>query len=207
HEAKARLDIGDNKEAAARFTAFLEKYPNDPLAGSARLARARALMGMGESKKAESELRPMAEQPDPNAPEAIRARWLMGFATHKTHDYQRSRELLKPFVPQINGDDLIELHAVLADDAAQLGDVEDALKEYGFFFEGARPAEKLYVRDRVSELVQKLSSLDAFRIWSSGPKDGVVAAYLGRRLAAERRGVGDDAGAQQLLDESKRARE
>src|SRR5207248_11157573 len=112
---------------------FLERYPNDPLATSARLSRARALMGMGQSKKAESELRPMAEQANPNEPSAIRARWLMGFATHKNRDWQRSRELLRPFVSQINGDDLIELHAVLADDAAQPGDLEDALKAYGMF--------------------------------------------------------------------------
>jgi branched-chain amino acid transport system substrate-binding protein len=206
-QAKARLDIGDHKDAAARFTVFLEKYPNDPLAPSAKLQRARALMGMGESKKAESELAPMAQQQDPNDPSGIRARWLLGFATHKTKDYQRSRELLRPFVGQITGDDLVELHAVLADDADKLGDAEDALKEYGLFFDGARPAEKLYIRDRVSELVQKLSSLDAFRIWSSGAKDGVVAAYLGRRLAAERRAAGDETGAKQILDESKSARE
>src|SRR5262249_50886850 len=140
-------------------------------------------------------------------PSAIRARFLLGFATHKTGDFSQSRELLRPFVSQVNGDDLVELHAVLADDSAQLGDVEDALKEYCIFFEGARPPEKLYIRDRVSELVQKLSSLDAVRIWSGAPKEGVVAAYLGKRLAAERRAAGDEGGARQILDESKSARE
>jgi branched-chain amino acid transport system substrate-binding protein len=206
-EARARLDIGDHKEAAARFTAFLEKYPNDPLAQSARLGRARALMAMGEAKKAESELKPIAEQPNPNEPSAIRARYLLGFAAHKSHDYQESRDLLRPFVAQITGDDLVELHAILADDSLQLGDVEDALKELGLFFDGARPPEKLYIRDKVSEQVEKLSSLDAFRIWSSGAKDGVVAAFLGRRLAAERRAAGDETGAKQILEESKSARE
>ncbi len=207
HEAKARLDIGDNKEAAARFLAFLERYPNDPLSVSAKLGHARALLGLGEAKKAQVELSPMAEKSDVNDPSAVRARWLLGFVAHKTGDCARSRELLRPFVPQITGEDLIELHAVLADDSAQLGDVEDALKEYGLFFEGARAAEKLYIRDRVSELQQKLSSLDAYRIWSAGPKDGVVSAYLGLRLAAERRTAGDEAGAQQILDESKTARQ
>jgi branched-chain amino acid transport system substrate-binding protein len=210
HEAKARLDIGDNQEAAARFAAFLEHYPNDPLAASARLGRARALLqmgGLGDSKKAESELRPLAEQPNPNEPSAIRARYLMGFATHKNHDWGRSRELLRPFESQVFGEDLIELHAVLADDSAQMGDFEDALKEYGIYFEGARPAEKLYIRDQVSEIVQKLPPMEAIRLWNANAKDGVVAAFLGRRLAADRRAAGDSTGADQFLEESKRARE
>jgi ABC-type branched-subunit amino acid transport system substrate-binding protein len=207
HEAKARLDIGDHKEAAARFAAFVEKYPNDPLVPSAKLGHARALLLMNEAKKAESELQPMTQQPDPNEPSAIRARWLLGFATHKTRDYGRSRELLRPFLTQVSGDDLIELHATLADDADKMGDYEDALKELGIFFEGAKPAEKLYIRDRVSEIVQKLTSLDAFKVWQAGPKDGVVAAYLGLRLAAERRAAGDEGGARQILDESKSGRE
>jgi branched-chain amino acid transport system substrate-binding protein len=207
HEAKARLDIGDHKEAAARFAAFLERYPNDPLTPSAKLGHARALAALGQAKKAEGELEPMAGVPDPNDPAAQRARYLLGFVAHKAGDFARSRELLRAFVPQITGDDLIELHAVLADDALQLADVEDALKEFGIFFDGAKPAERLYIRDRVSELIQKLTSLDAYRIWSAGPKDGVVAAYLGTRLAAERRAAGDDAGARQILDESKSARE
>src|SRR5262249_32384495 len=35
HEAKARLDIGDAREAEQRFAEFLKKHPNDPLAPSA----------------------------------------------------------------------------------------------------------------------------------------------------------------------------
>jgi len=37
HEAKARLDIGDAREAATRFADFIKKHPTDPLAPSARI--------------------------------------------------------------------------------------------------------------------------------------------------------------------------
>ena len=74
---------------------------------------------------------------------------------------------------------------MLADDAAQLGDVQTALKEYEIFFAGARPVERLYVRDRVSELVARLSPGDAMRMWNGARRDGVLAAYLGRRVAAD----------------------
>src|SRR5688572_4971331 len=59
HDARAKLDAGDAREAATRFTAFLEKYPNDPLVPSAKLGHARALMALKEPKKAADELQPL----------------------------------------------------------------------------------------------------------------------------------------------------
>ena len=151
HEAKARLDIGDAREAATRFADFLRKYPNDPLAPSARIGQARAALLLNQPKKAKELLEPVAA-PEGD-PTAARARYLLGLTLHKTGDWARSRELLKPFAANIaSGDDSVELHAVLADDSAHLGDDEGALVEYSAFFGGARPAEKLYLKDRVSEL-------------------------------------------------------
>jgi branched-chain amino acid transport system substrate-binding protein len=213
-EARARLEVGDLREAAARFAAFLEKYPNDPLAPSARLGEARAALGLNEARKAKELAEPLAtgtaqpnEAPTVEATRA-RARWLYGLALHKTGDWARSRELLRPFVATIApGDDAVELHAVLGDDAAHLGDAEDALHEYSLFFSGARPAEKLYLRDRTSEIVNKLAAPDALRLWNTLPKDTLAAAYLGRRVAADRRAAGDEVTARSILDESRSARE
>ena len=213
-EARARLDIGDVREARSRFAAFREKYPNDPLAASARLGEARAALAMGEAKQAKELAEPLAGAPsaapeDPAVdPMRARARWVLGLALHKTGEYQRSEELLKPFVNAIaSGDDAVELHAVLADDASHLGESEDALREYGLYFQGARPAEKLYLRDRVSELVGKLSAGEALRLWNTLPKDGIAAAFLGRRVAADRLAAGDEATGRSILDESRNARE
>src|SRR6202000_3105809 len=116
-------------------------------------------------------------------PTAARARYLLGLALHKTGGLQRSRDLLKPFVPAIaSGDDAVELHAVLGDDAAHLEDNEEALREYSIFFEGARRTEKLYLRDRVSERVAALSPGEALRLWNALPHDSLAAAYLGKRV-------------------------
>jgi branched-chain amino acid transport system substrate-binding protein len=205
-QAKARLDIGDARDAESRFADFLRKHPNDPLAPSARIGQARAELLLNQPKKAEQVLAPVA-QPSED-PTAARARYLLGLAMHRSGDWARSRELLRPFAATIaSGDDAVELHAVLADDSARLGDVQDALVEYGAFFEGARPAEKMYLRDRVSDLVANVSPSEAARLWSGVPHDGLAAAYLGRRLAADRRAAGDEKMAQSLLDESRAARE
>jgi branched-chain amino acid transport system substrate-binding protein len=205
-EARARMEVGDLKEALQRFAGFVEKWPNDPLAASAKLGEARCALSLGEAKRARDLAAPLAEAPDEGT--KLRARFLLGLALHKTNDPAKSRELLRPFVGQIaHGDDEVELHAVLADDAARLGDSEDALREYDLFFANARAVEKLYVRDRVSELVAKLSAADALRMWNVASKEGVGAAYLGRRVAADFRQAGNEAMARQVLDESRSARE
>ncbi len=206
HEAKARLDIGDAREAEERFAEFLRKHPQDPLAPSARIGQARAELMLNQPKRAKELLEPVAEPQ--NDATAARARYLLGLALHKTGDWARSRQLLKPFAASIaSGDDAVELHATLADDAAHLDDVEDALVEYSAFFGGARPAEKLYLKDRVSELCARLSPAEALRLWNNLPHDTLAAAYLGRRVAADRRAAGDERSAAAILDESKGARE
>src|SRR5205823_3356133 len=78
-----------------------------------------------------------------------------------------------------------ELHAVLADDAAKLGVIEEALREYARFFGSARPVEQTYIRLRVNELVDKLSEVDAKKMWSALPHDTVVGAALKRRIPGE----------------------
>jgi branched-chain amino acid transport system substrate-binding protein len=206
HEARARLDIGDAREAEVRFADFLRKHPTDPLAPSARIGQARAELMLNQPKKAKEILEPVAKPEDD--PTATRARYLLGLALHKTGDWSRSRQLLRPFGASItSGDDQVELHAVLADDSAHLDDWQDALVEYSAFFGGARPAEKLYLKDRVSELCAKLSPAEALRLWNTLPHDGLAAAYLGKRVAADRRAAGDERTASAILDESKSARE
>jgi branched-chain amino acid transport system substrate-binding protein len=206
HEAKARLDIGDAREAEVRFAEFLRKHPTDPLAPSARIGQARAELLLNQPKKAKEVLEPVARPEDD--PTAARARYLLGLALHKTGDWARSRELLRAFTGSIaSGDDAVELHAVLADDSAHLDDAEDALKEYSLFFAGARPAEKLYLRDRVSALVVKLSPGEALRLWNALPHDTLAAAYLGKRVAADLRAAGDERTATAILDDSRGARE
>jgi branched-chain amino acid transport system substrate-binding protein len=207
HDAKSRLDIGDAKEAQGRFEEFLRKHPNDPLAPSARIGEARAELMLDQPGKAKSVLEPMAAT-GADDPTAARARYLLGMTLHKTGEWARSRELLRPFVPAIaSGDDAVELHAVLGDDAAHLDDSEDALREYSIFFESARPTEKLYLRDRVSERVAGLPSGEAVRLWNALPHDSLAAAYLGKRVAADRRAAGDEKLAQSIMDDSRGARE
>jgi len=210
-QARSRLDAGDLTGAVERYQAFLVKYTGDPLVPAVKLGLARAELGLGELPKARELVEPMAGDLGralPATPEAQRARYLLGLLQHKAHEWQKARDTLRPYINAIvAGDDAFELHAVLADAAAQLGDVDDALTEYNAFYGGARPAEKIYVRDRASALVTKLTSMEAQRLWSAVPRDSLAAAFLGRRLAAEKRAAGDLNGERSMLDDSKTARE
>ena len=183
HEAKARLDIGDAREAEVRFADFLRKHPTDPLAPSARIGQARAELLLNQPKKAKEILEPVAAPQDD--PTAARARYLLGLTLHKTGDWARSRELLRPFATSIaSGDDAIELHAVLADDAAHLDDWQDALVEYSAFFGGARPAEKLYLEgSRLRAVREAFAATKRCGCGTTLPHDTLAAAYLGKRVA------------------------
>jgi ABC-type branched-subunit amino acid transport system substrate-binding protein len=206
-QARARANVGDYHDAHERFAAFVHKYGTDPLAPSARLGQARAALALGNAVEAKELLEPLAAGALVDGT-TLRARYLLGMALHKTGDFERSRTLLRPFAAEsLPAEDAVELHAVVADDAAAVGDADEALREYGAYFAGARPAERLYVRDRVGELVDKLPSTEAYRLYKALPHDGVAAAYLGRRLAAERRAAGDLETARALDDETRGARE
>jgi ABC-type branched-subunit amino acid transport system substrate-binding protein len=213
-QARARLDVGDLPGAADRYKTFLEKYPSDPLVPSAKLGLARALLGLGEHQKAKEIVEPMGGGPVPDAgipatdPDRAKARYLYGLTLHRAGQYAEARTVLKPFVGQIvAGDDAFELFAVLAEDAAKLGDIDEALADWNQFWPGARPAERVYVRDHVAQLVAKMSAMEALKSWNAVPHDTLAAAYLGRRLAAERRAAGDLSGEKQMLEDSKAARE
>jgi ABC-type branched-subunit amino acid transport system substrate-binding protein len=212
-QARARLDIGDFRDAVEKFADFLKKYPDDPLAPSAKIGQARAEIGLGAPDKARALVEPLAghpskDDPVPTDPTQAKARYLYGLALHRQGEHARAREVLRPFVDAIRpGDDAYELRAVLAEDAAAVGDVEDALRQWDLFWPGARPAEKEYVKARISELVGKLSALETMKLWSALDKNSIGAAFVGRRLAAERRAAGDLAGEKAFLDDSQSARE
>lgn len=209
--AKARLDAGDARGAESGFIALLERHPSDALAQAARLGAARAALRLGEAGRAKALLEPMARGAaageDPNSP-GQHARYLLGLALHQTGEFARSRDLLRPFSASIrDGEEAIALHAVLGDDAAHLGNVDEALAEYSIFFESATPAERVYLRDRAKELVERLAPGEALKLWNRAQADSLSFAFLGQRVASDLLARGEAAAAEQVLEASRRARE
>jgi branched-chain amino acid transport system substrate-binding protein len=59
----------------------------------------------------------------------------------------------------------------------------------------------------VAELVSRLPAAEAARLWNIVPQDSLAQAYLGKRVAADRRALGDERGAVAAFAESRRARQ
>src|SRR5262249_27785517 len=142
-----------------------------------------------------------------NSPEQ-HARYLLGLALHQTGDFGRSRELLRPFSTVIrDGEEATALHAILGDDAARLGNLDEALSEYSIFFESATPPERAYLRDRAKELVERLPPGEALKLWNRAPQGSLAAAFLGQRVASDLLQRGEARAAEQVLESSRAARE
>lgn len=213
HDARARLDAGEFREAQTRFRAFVSTYPTDPLVPNAKLWEARADLGAGDAGEAAKVAQPLAEKPGAPAddPVAERARYLLGLAlarSDKREDAAQARALLKPFEPRVHGDEAVELHAALAEAASHAGaeSLAEALDEYAQFYDGARAPERAYVRERAAKLLGALDDPSAARVLDAAAKDGLACAILGPRLAEGRRKAGDPAGARTLEAEAQSAR-
>jgi branched-chain amino acid transport system substrate-binding protein len=208
-EARARLDAGDAAGAAARYAAFIQAHPADPLARSAKIGEARARMELGELGKAKDLLGPIATPAggDPVAdPVAARASFLYGSALVRSGDYARGREVLSRFrTLPVTSDDETELHALFAVASLGLGEPADALVELERFYANARPAERRYIAAKAAEAAQKLPPPDVERLWQ-GPRQALLTAFVGPRAAESRRQMGDVAGATKIDEDVASAR-
>ncbi len=209
-EARARLEAGDLADAAERYAAFVAHHPDDALARSAKLGEARARLSMNQAPQAKILLEPLVNGAPATAsadPLVARARYLLGAALVRGGDPQRGRELLRAFrgVP-MTSDDEVELHALFAAAALALGDSVEALVELERFYEGARPAERLYITTQAAQAAQALSATDVETLWR-GDRKAMLTAFVGMRAADARRQMGDTNGAQRIEEEANAARE
>ncbi len=194
-EARARYEAGDHADAAQRYATFVEQHPNDALVRSAKIGEARSLIELGQLDKATALLTPVArvdEAVDLRAdPIVARARFLLGEALVRSGAYQKGRELLQRFRDlSVASDDEVELHALFAAAAIGLGEPSDALAELERFYAGARPAERAYIVSKAAEAVSKLQPDEVDKLWN-GPREAMVTAFVGTRVAEAHRRAGD----------------
>ena len=207
--ARGELDGGRPLAARRIYAELRHRFPDDPLIPGATLWEARAALAVADPAAAEALLAPLAARPESD-PVGERARFLLGLALARRPEPEaslRARTLLAPFVPKLtSGPDVGELHAALAACAERLGEVAVALEEHGRFLSVATPIARRYVRDHLARLVEALPRDRLGAIHAASPREGLAAALLGPRLAAELRQQGDEAAARTLLEESRAAR-
>ncbi len=201
-DARARLDAGDAAGAATLYAQFAARHPDDPLTRSAVIGEARARLLLGDNEQAKTLLLPIARADEPLDPKADpvrgRARFLLGAALVRSGEYARGRALLTSFsdVPATSEDE-IELHALFASAALGLTEWSNALLELGRFWDAARPAERRYILGRAREAADKLAPEDAEQLWR-GDHSALLTAFVGPRIAEQRRRIADTATAARI---------
>jgi branched-chain amino acid transport system substrate-binding protein len=209
-DARARYEAGDHADAAQRYATFVEHHPDDSLARSAKVGEARSRIELGQLDKAKELLTPVARVDDSidlrADPLVARARFLLGAALVRTGAFEKGRALLQSFRDlSVTNEDQIELHALFAAAALGLGESAEALIELDRFYGNARPAERAYILGKAAEVAPKLASEDLARLWN-GPRDVVLTAFVGARIADEQRRAGDAAAASRIDDQVSAAR-
>ncbi|MEO6951211.1 MAG: penicillin-binding protein activator [Polyangia bacterium] len=194
-QARARLEAGDAASAATLYAEFVAKHPDDPLTRSAKIGEARARLSLGQNEEAKTLLVPIARPEEPADPKADpvrgRARFLLGEALVRSGEYARGRALLTEFSDvAATSEDEIELHALFASASLGLADWSSALVELGRFWEAARPAERRYILGRAREAADKLAPEELERLWR-GDHNALLTAFVGPRIAEQRRQLGD----------------
>lgn len=204
-EARAKLESGRPDDAATQYHEFVERHPQDQLVRSAKIGEARARLAMGEPAEARALLEPIARPDEPADPKGdpvqSRARFLLGTALVESGEYEKGRALLNTFrdVPATSEDE-VQLHALFAAADLGLGDWRPALAELERFWDAARPPERRYIVQRAKEAASHLSAEEAERAWQ-GDRKTLTTAFVGAKVAADHRQMGDTAGAQRIEDE------
>lgn len=201
-DARARLEVGDAASAATLYAAFVAKHPDDPLTRSAQIGEARARLALGQNDEAKTLLTPIARPDEPVDPKADsvrgRARFLLGAALVRSGEFARGRALLAQFSDvAATSEDEIELHALFASASIGLSDWSSAFVELGRFWEAARPAERRYILGRAREAADKLAPEALEQLWR-GDHDALLTAFVGPRIAEQRRQLGDVATATRI---------
>jgi ABC-type branched-subunit amino acid transport system substrate-binding protein len=208
--AEAKLQAGDAPGGRTALEQFVVLFPSDPLEPVARLDAGRAAWAQGDYAGAKNDLEPLAEatdasQPVVDVPEDVaqNARLYLGLSLVHVGDPAGAIQLLKPLEPVITSvDDATDLHAALAQAFSLQGDVTASLAEYDLFYPSASNAEKAYIRQRVQTLVAGLSHEGALQAYGAVERDGLSAAQLARRLAAEAAAAGDTDGMRKYQTEA-----
>ncbi|HZL20190.1 MAG TPA: ABC transporter substrate-binding protein [Polyangia bacterium] len=209
-EAKGRFDAGDREGARTALEAFENHYPQNSARSAVDLMLARLALLRGDPSAAKTLLDPLvATPPDPGTGSG--ARYYLGLAETRLGHFAEGRRLLLPYLPPAGAsapDDgaLVELRGALAEATAGVGELSPALELWDAYARGGREPEKAYARERVTEIVAKLTPDAAAQAFAASPEKGLARALLGPSAAAYLRARGDAAGAATVESESAIAR-
>jgi ABC-type branched-subunit amino acid transport system substrate-binding protein len=202
----ARARFARDQASAGEFQTIVRDFPDDPIAPYAALYAGMAAHKQGDEAAAAATLAKVER--DDKAPDEVRtrARFWLGIADATLGKGAEALPLLEPFDGKVDGDEQVELDAALAEAGMAARKPDVALRHADAFFAHGRPAERVYVAQRVAAFVEGLPADTVATLYASVDRGGPSAAFLGRRVAAALREAGRADAASRVLAESAGAR-
>lgn len=182
-DAEEEGRLGEAKEA---YGAFLETYPDDPLAAVAELGLGRVLLAQGEEDRARERFEAVVDHPDPSVAE--RARFYLGITLHLAGEHTQALEQLEPYVGKtVDPEDTALLLRTIAAAAIHVGDRARAIEAYDQLATGTVPEEaRQEAAERIATLVDESTTPEDIRLlYERLPQDGVAWRLVAVRAARQ----------------------
>ena len=183
--ATQREDAGDLPGAAARFEAFIENRPADPLRPVARLHLGKILLAEGDAAAASEQFTLVAEHEDASVRE--RGRFYLAVAQHLMGQSALAVEGLRPLVGRtVDPDETALLYRTLGSAAESLGDRVLAVRSYDSLAAAAVPDEdRTDAQSRIASLVPAATAEEVAQLYDALPRDGIAWPIVAPRALRE----------------------
>lgn len=201
-EASELETRGDNEQAEARYRAFLDVWPKDPLAPYARLALGRLALAAGKPKAALTFFQEVGQAKDKTLAE--RARMFEGVAQSQLGEHELAVATLRPFVGRtVEPRDTSLLLDALATSEAAIGDQLAALDTSDRELRGElTPGQRNLVEARVKTLLDTIEpTLSLERAYEILRRDGPLWPEVAERLLRKSHLRGDSKQVASIADD------
>jgi branched-chain amino acid transport system substrate-binding protein len=201
-DARALEAMGDEDAAEARYRAFLERRPNDPLAAIAELALGKLLLRRNQLAAAKQHFDRVSRHPDPSVAE--QGRFYGAVANQRLGDHASAVKVLQPMIGRpIDPADTSLLLRTLADALVGLGKYGDAITVLDTLATESVPeADRIKAQERIAALVgEKASVEDIDRLYRDLPHDGPAWRHVVRRAVRDADAAGNTDRVRDLIEE------
>jgi branched-chain amino acid transport system substrate-binding protein len=199
--AKVTFEKGEFAAAEKLFSQFAKEFSNDPLAALSQVYLARILFENGKAKEAKVAISAIPN----NAPPAVQrqARYYLGLIQIRLGEYAAGRQILQPFVKDVDDAYLPGTLAALAHAAQEDKDYVGAARHFARLYQvTTRNAEKAWARQNLKRLLAKeLDEPALVKLFDQGDKSTLLHALTGKRLAAMATARRDPQQAQKYLQQ------
>jgi ABC-type branched-subunit amino acid transport system substrate-binding protein len=200
-DARELDEMGDEDAAEARYRAFLQRRPRDPLAPIAELALGRLLLRRDQVAEAKQHFERVAKHPDPAVGE--QGRFYGAVASERLGDHASAVKVLQPMIGRpIDPADTSLLLSTLADALVGLAQYGEAIVVLDTLSSESVPeADRKRAQERITALVGEKASVEEIeRLYRDLPHEGQAWRHVVRRAVRDADAAGNTDRVRDLIE-------